>query len=500
MAPRPPPSAPAAIRAAPCYLSAHVTVRAPPLARTVLAREIAWLEPVAAFEAVRGLPWPVFLDSARAGPRLGRWSYVAADPFLADQQGRAADPGRAELHGRSVRGAAAGPGALSRSAHDQPCRCRSRPVPWAGSATISRTIWSGCRIRPLDDLALPDLAARLLRRGAGLRSAATGAPGCCRSGWPEASPEASMHRRKARADELQGWLGPRREPEPAPEVPGEVADRVQLHPRRPTRRPCSGWSTTSWPATSSRPTSRSASWPSCRRAWTRGASIAACGGATRRRSRPICDSARWRSPRPRPSGSWSCADGRVETRPIKGTRPRGSHARGGSRGSARELLASAKDRAENVMIVDLLRNDLSRVCRDHTRADARDLRAGELRHRASPGLDGDRRAARRAGCGRPAARDLPRRLDHRRAQDPGDGDHRRARADARAAPIAARSAGWASTAGWTPASPSAPSPSRAAGWRSRPAAASSPTASPAAEYEETLDKARALIEALGGTA
>ena len=59
-----------------------VTVRAPPLATTVLAREIAWLEPVAAFEAVRGLPWPVFLDSARADARLGRWSYVAADPFL----------------------------------------------------------------------------------------------------------------------------------------------------------------------------------------------------------------------------------------------------------------------------------------------------------------------------------------------------------------------------------------------------------------------------------
>ncbi|MDA9464790.1 aminodeoxychorismate synthase component I [Bradyrhizobium sp. CCBAU 53415] len=55
--------------------------------------------------------------------------------------------------------------------------------------------------------------------------------------------------------------------------------------------------------------------------------------------------------------------GQVETRPIKGTFARSADS-AEDRRRAELLLASEKDRAENIMIVDLLRNDLSRVCTD----------------------------------------------------------------------------------------------------------------------------------------
>jgi len=54
-------------------------------------------------------------------------------------------------------------------------------------------------------------------------------------------------------------------------------------------------------------------------------------------------------------------EGNVTADPIKGTRPRGDTPEA-DRALLRDLLASRKDQAENVMIVDVLRNDLGRVC------------------------------------------------------------------------------------------------------------------------------------------
>ncbi|WP_439106890.1 anthranilate synthase component I family protein [Congregibacter sp.] len=54
-------------------------------------------------------------------------------------------------------------------------------------------------------------------------------------------------------------------------------------------------------------------------------------------------------------------DAQIETRPIKGTRPRHRNT-ADDQAAAAELLASEKERAENLMITDLLRNDIGRYC------------------------------------------------------------------------------------------------------------------------------------------
>ena len=191
------------------------------------------------------------------------------------------------------------------------------------------------------------------------------------------------------------------------------------------------------------------------------------------------------------------ADRRVETRPIKGTRPRGSTPEEDRR-LGEELLASAKDRAENVMIVDLLRNDLSRVCRDHTVltpeicvlesfATVHHLVStvtGELR----PGLDA---------------------VDLLRATFPGGSITGAPKI--RAMEIIAEleptrrgpycgAIGWLGGDGWMDTSITI----RTYAIKDRRVAFQAgggivADSDPAAEYDETLDKARALIEALGGT-
>jgi len=60
-----------------------------------------------------------------------------------------------------------------------------------------------------------------------------------------------------------------------------------------------------------------------------------------------------------------CEDGKVAIRPIAGTRPR-CESEQEDEAMARELLSDPKERAEHVMLVDLARNDVGRVCEFHT--------------------------------------------------------------------------------------------------------------------------------------
>jgi len=89
-------------------------------------------------------------------------------------------------------------------------------------------------------------------------------------------------------------------------------------------------------------------------------------------------------------------DGRIVSRPMKGTAPRGASA-AEDRARAAALVASEKERAENLMIVDLIRNDLSRIAEPHS------VRVHDLfRTRAWPTvwqMTSDVQARTRAGVG-----------------------------------------------------------------------------------------------------
>lgn len=117
------------------------------------------------------------------------------------------------------------------------------------------------------------------------------------------------------------------------------------------------------------------------------------------------------------------ADGVVEARPIKGTRPRGRDAAEDA-ALAAQLVASDKDRAENLMILDLMRNDLSRVCQvGSVKAPQRmALETYPAVHHLVSVVTGQMRPG--LGAADLLAACFPR-FGHRRPQAPRHGNHRR---------------------------------------------------------------------------
>jgi para-aminobenzoate synthetase component 1 len=144
--------------------------------------------------------------------------------------------------------------------------------------------------------------------------------------------------------------------------------------------------------------------------------------------------------------------------PIKGTRPRGSDPAQRRRPGARPGRRASKDRAENLMIVDLLRNDLGKVCMpgsiDVPRVSSKWKATANVHHLVST-ITGRLAHGRRRPLGVLRAA-FPGGSITGRAEAPRHGNHRRTRRPSRAASTAAASATSAATVPWTATSPSAP--------------------------------------------
>ena len=327
----------------------------------VLAEEVAFVEPLRAFAGVRHLPGPVLLDSARVDPALGRWSYVAADPFLL----LTSKDGRIRLGDRSLTG---DPFAvLQRILRASPIETDPGLPPFQTGA-VGYLAYDLCHhlerlpAPETDDLRFPDLmlglydtvaAFDLVERRAWVMS----------SGLPETSPEPRMHRRRARLDRLAGLIAGAAEPEaPSTAAAGPIG---------------SGFDRPGYEAMVRQVVDYILAGDIFQANVSQRFIAVLPSGLT-----PFDLYRRLRTRNPAPFAAFMdfgevviasasperflrLDRGRVETRPIKGTRPRHADPAEDAAAAA-ELLASAKDRAENVMIVDLLRNDLSRVCREHS--------------------------------------------------------------------------------------------------------------------------------------
>jgi para-aminobenzoate synthetase component 1 len=323
--------------------------------------EIDWLDPVAAYAAIGG-PGSVFLDSARADPRLGRYSYIGVDPFLTVSSRN----GRIRVAGSTFTGNPFA--AVQRLLRTLAIEPRPELPPFQGglAGLFGYDLVQHLEQVPAaasDDMEFPDLALgafdcvvafNLAERRAWIVS----------SGLPEIVPEARLVRRRARADALAerltaaGQLPELLDPgAPVPVVSGFTRPQYEAAVARIVELILDG---DIFQANLSQ--RFSAYLPNGVDAFSLYRRLRAANPAPFSAFLDFGDTVIASAS---PERFLRLDQGRVETRPIKGTRPRGATPTEDA-ALVEELRASAKDRAENVMIVDLLRNDLSRVCRDGT--------------------------------------------------------------------------------------------------------------------------------------
>jgi para-aminobenzoate synthetase component I len=353
-------------------------------------------DPEQIFVRLAGQPYCLFLDSAMVDPVLGRYSFVAADPFafICDKEVGWAPPTKThhsavgDAH-PTVSAATTDDGLDALRAMLSENRAARRPdlPPFQGGAAGLFSYDLGRRFEPasgglaprFDEFGVPALAVGLYDVAIAFDHV-LGQAWVISQGFPETEPAARAHRAAQRLTQFRVWLSEHRptayglrSTTYAPPAPGHVP-RDLLAGQFPVAG--QGELTSNF--------CKSDFLSAVQQAidYIYAGDVFQVNLAQRLLHPATSDSVslylrlRRRNPAPMAGyfdlGAFQIAsasperflrvqDRMVETRPIKGTRPR--HAEESADLAARdELLASEKDRAENVMIVDLLRNDLSRVC------------------------------------------------------------------------------------------------------------------------------------------
>ncbi|GJD31056.1 Aminodeoxychorismate synthase component 1 [Methylobacterium adhaesivum] len=345
----------------------------PPIMWTV---DIPFVDPVAAAQALAHLPGLAFLDSAMHHPTLGRTSTLAADPFA---RFRYRD-GVATVDGHPVPGT----GLDALRACLAPYRIEPDPdapgftggaigyFAYDLGARLERVAAPARRAGQCDDIAfnLYDTILSIDHEAGTCRLLATG--------FPEREPEARQARAQARLALFAQCLSTAHPtPEPAPRPVPEPAPR-------PVPVPVAG--PLAWRSNFSRDAYEAA--VERVRDYIRAGDIYQANIAQRfEADLPAGFDAfslyrRLRATNPATFGAYlafedlriasssperflKLAGRAIETRPIKGTVRRVADPAEDARLGA-ALQADPKERAENIMIVDLLRNDLSRICEPHS--------------------------------------------------------------------------------------------------------------------------------------
>lgn len=325
----------------------------------LLVRPLPYRDPVAAFAAFADDPTAVFFDSADAGGGRGRYSYIAADPFQVIIAGD-----RVEINGRAVSGDPFT--VLRRELARFAIRSRPELPPFQTGAAGFFAYELGRHLErlpapPPDDMRFPEMVI-------GFYDVIAAFDIRERRAWVLSSPVAEDD--------------PTLPPRPSAEARGEVmAARITAAPElgEISMTPCGSWRSEMTRQAYESAVARVIEYIFAGDIFQANLTQRFLGKIPEG-LHPFTLYRRLRKLSPAPFAAYlACgenravasasperflqlgSDGEVETRPIKGTRPRGKSPAEDA-ALAAGLSASAKDHAENLMIVDLLRNDLSRVC------------------------------------------------------------------------------------------------------------------------------------------